>query len=106
VPRSHWWRAHCTGRTFIQADFNGDGTTDSADSNIWYQNSGRWLYTLVLADFNDDDVVNSEDYGIWSANNGQYGGREQGDADGNGFIDGNDLIIWQRQLGLQLDWEA
>ena len=48
-------------------------------------------------DFNGDGIVDGADLVIWQAKFGQSG---LGDADGDGFVDGRDFLIWQRNLRL------
>ncbi|MCA9234417.1 MAG: sulfatase-like hydrolase/transferase [Planctomycetales bacterium] len=58
--------------------------------------------TLILgADFNDDGAVNGADFLIWQRGLGQTGqtSNANGDADGNGVVDQNDLRIWSSQYG-------
>jgi hypothetical protein len=53
------------------------------------------------ADFNLDGVVDNKDLHVLMSNIGlQTGGTfEQGDTDGNGTVDGNDFLEWQRSFG-------
>jgi hypothetical protein len=48
------------------------------------------------ADFNHSRSVNSADLAVWK---GAYGANLNGNADGDSDTDGNDFLIWQRQLG-------
>jgi hypothetical protein len=50
----------------------------------------------LSADFNHDNKVDSADLAAWKTSFGVNAG---GDADGNGVTNGNDFLIWQRQLG-------
>lgn len=55
----------------------------------------------VPGDFNRDLLVNDADLDIWKANVGATGSLakvSQGDADGNGAIDGTDFLVWQRNV--------
>lgn len=51
------------------------------------------------ADFNLDGSVDDVDLGIWQTNYGleESGARETGDANGDGNVDGSDLLEWQQQ---------
>jgi T5SS/PEP-CTERM-associated repeat protein len=51
------------------------------------------------ADFNGDGVVNGLDRQIIQDNFGLGATFAQGDADFDGDVDGNDFLIWQRQIG-------
>jgi hypothetical protein len=50
----------------------------------------------LAGDFNDDTVVNGLDLAEWRAD---FGVDDGSDADGDLDSDGEDLLIWQRQLG-------
>ena len=54
---------------------------------------------IVPADFNSDGLVNAGDLNVWKQGFGQAGARNQGDADGDGFVTGADFLLWQRQAG-------
>lgn len=77
---------------------SGDGT--SAETFKFY-------VTSLPADFNHDNIVNSADQQIWSANFGTATGATQsmGDTDGDGDVDGNDFLEWQRELGMAINWQ-
>jgi hypothetical protein len=91
---------------FDGADYNGDGVTNSTDHAFWNQNYGLALNDLIFADFDANGIVNSLDLSIWSSNYGTTGTHADGDANGDGDIDGEDWIVVQRQIGLELDWVA
>jgi hypothetical protein len=59
-------------------------------------------YVSPYADFNLDGVVDVADADVLSSNMGTYSIAtfEQGDADGDGDVDGNDFLTWQREIGL------
>ncbi len=52
--------------------------------------------TYNVADFNQDGVVNAPDLAIWRT---AYRTTTAGNADGDGDTDGNDFLIWQRNVG-------
>jgi beta-glucanase (GH16 family) len=58
------------------------------------------LSTLSAADFNFDGTVDSADLAIWQTGYGMATGadREDGDANGDGAVDGRDYLLWQRQI--------
>lgn len=94
------------GRTFAQADYNGDGYTDSADNALWNANYGTDLTDLVFSDYNGDGIVNGSDYSIWSANYGTGDEHSEGDGNLDGAVDGQDYMLLSRHFGLELDWVA
>ncbi|HYO24145.1 MAG TPA: DNRLRE domain-containing protein [Lacipirellulaceae bacterium] len=60
----------------------------------------NFFLTAIPADFNNTNIVDSADNTIWSNNFGASGvGHNQGDANGDGFVNGSDFVIWQGQLG-------
>jgi hypothetical protein len=58
-------------------------------------------YVAPYADFNLDGVVDRLDNDVLSSNIGTYANAtfEQGDADGDGDVDGDDFLTWQREIG-------
>jgi beta-glucanase (GH16 family) len=52
------------------------------------------------ADFNLDGEVNASDLAMWQLGYGMSTGadRENGDADGDGDVDGRDFLAWQKQV--------
>ena len=55
---------------------------------------------LQPADFNHDDEVNGFDLDQWGVGYGatQQANNSQGDADGDGLVDGADFLVWQQQV--------
>jgi hypothetical protein len=97
------------GRTFQQADFTGDGYTDSPnDLSAWSSNSGRYLHDLIFADFNANGIVTLNADGFTLASNlGMTGAsHSDGDVDRDGDVDANDQAILLSQIGLAFDWVA
>jgi hypothetical protein len=58
-------------------------------------------YVAPYADFNLDGMVDRLDTDVLSSNIGTFANAtfEQGDADGDGDVDGNDFLAWQREIG-------
>ena len=95
-----------TGHIFIQADYNGDGITNSADRAFWQANYGMNLSSLfVAADFNGDWIVNSSDLRILAANydDNDPHSHEEGDADLDGDVDWDDYLFLLSQYGLEIN---
>ena len=52
-----------------------------------------------IADFNHANGVNGADLGILTTNFGTGSTNAQGNADGDTDVDGNDFLVWQRNVG-------
>lgn len=69
---------------------------------VIYQRSGEEVdyglawWTGNPADFDKNGVVNGADLGEWKSD---YGTSSESDADFDSDTDGNDLLVWQRNLG-------
>lgn len=89
---------------FTWGDVNATGTVNNADYNIVL---AEYLYVsfryLMFADFDGNGIVDFLDYKRWKDHFGQTGATfADGDADRNTSINGSDLLIIQRQLGLRI----
>jgi hypothetical protein len=62
----------------------------------WNSLSDQNIDAGLPSDFNDSGGVDGADLAVWKA---AFGVNANGDADGDGDTDGNDLMIWQRQVG-------
>jgi hypothetical protein len=51
---------------FIAGDYNGNGTVDAADYNLWKTNFGS--RTQLAADGNNNGIIDAGDYTIWRNN--------------------------------------
>ncbi len=60
------------------------------------------------ADFDSNGRVDAADLSLWRAGFGStaLAGRAQGDATGDGAVNGADFLVWQRQLGLGVATET
>lgn len=87
-----------TGYALFEIDLNSGALTHLGPSAIRQSALG---ITGLAADFNRDGTVTLEDLAIWHT----YAGTEtgalatQGDANGDGAVNGVDYLAWQRQLG-------
>jgi hypothetical protein len=52
------------------------------------------------SDYNNDLIVNDWDLYTWAANRGLGTLPSEGDGDRDGDVDGDDLLLWQREVGL------
>ncbi|MBN1853378.1 MAG: hypothetical protein JW829_11665, partial [Pirellulales bacterium] len=97
-------------QTNILADVDGNGVVEENDivRAEYYESHGRVLplKTLNNADYIDDEIVDVEDFNIWYYNFGTVYGASgvTGDADGDGDVDGNDFLFWQRSFGNESAW--
>lgn len=55
--------------------------------------------SFLDADFNQDGSVNGADLTAWKNGFGTGTTKAQGDANGDGRVDGSDFLAWQRQFG-------
>ena len=87
------------GNALTQGDADGNGTIDYADFLVWQAEMRPSPYSPP-ADFNRDGCVDSRDWLIWQTNFGNWPGggatKANGDANGDGLVDGLDLGQWQR----------
>jgi hypothetical protein len=68
----------------------------NAANGAWNSLDDQNIDAGLPSDFNNSTAVDGADLTIWK---GAYGTNANGDADGDGDSDGNDLMIWQRQVG-------
>lgn len=54
------------------------------------------IYGSHMGDFDLDKDVDNADLAIWSAGYGLGGGWSQGDANGDGLVNGADYLVWQK----------
>ncbi len=68
---------------------------------VQYGAQSVWLHVVndLAADFDNNGIVNAADLGVWRS---AQGSTAAGDADGDGDTDGNDFIVWQRQVNTRL----
>jgi hypothetical protein len=96
------------GQQYTIIDTQGGTVTGAFDTFHALALSGRWWDLSYLADkvilsvepitadFNGDGVVNGADLVVWQESQGL---NSSADADGDGDTDGRDFLIWQRQYG-------
>jgi hypothetical protein len=65
-------------------------------NGAWNSLSDQNIDAGLPSDFNNSGGVDGADLGAWKS---AYGVNANGDADGDGDTDGNDFVIWQRQVG-------
>ena len=96
------------GALFTDADFSGDGGVHSGDLNLlainWNENLQN---TWVLADIDGDFDVDGADLSFISGNIGMSNPTlADGDLNGDGVIDFEDLDLAFAEYGLDFDWVA
>ncbi len=97
-----------TGAAAIKNNLAGPVTIDyyevtSASGKLnptsWNSLSDQNIDAGLSADFNGNAAVNGQDLEAWRAGYGTGTTKAQGNADGDGDVDGNDFLLWQRQVG-------
>ncbi len=91
-----WQRGYgtTTSANFVDGDATLDGAVDANDLSVWQTTYGRDPSVPVAApsaDFIDDNVVTGADFLAWQ--------RGEGDANGDGLVNGDDLAVWEQQYG-------
>lgn len=100
-----------SGRTWGDADFNGDGNVDSGDLALmggnwnWSLRTTPWeepLWLVMPGDADRDGIVDGSDLSLMGGNWLLTGQRwETGDFNGDGTVDGGDLALmggyWRRE---------
>jgi hypothetical protein len=82
-------------------DADGPGGTPGGalSTTGWNSLSDQNLDAGLGADFNNSATVNDADLTVWKGGFGTGTTKAQGNADGDGDVDGNDFLTWQRQVG-------
>jgi hypothetical protein len=71
------------------------------DSALFIPTGSLKLFPLQHGDYNGDGSVNSADYDIWVANYGDSpADYYDGDGSGNGVVDSADFSVWRLHLGM------
>ncbi len=87
----------------LQYDLNGDTTVDELDIAEWLVQAGADPANaaatggnpFLAADFDLNGFVDGQDFIIWNGKKFTSTGKwSEGDANGDGFTDGQDFIIW------------
>jgi hypothetical protein len=94
-----------SGAEFGNGDFNGDGTVNMADYDIWEQNNGLNLTSVwIRGDLDGDRDVDQADVDElmdhWNLSGATWA---QGDLNGNGVVNEDDLDVMFAQFGLDLE---
>ena len=78
--------------------------SDSPGAVINVAGDAQFESGALATDFDLDGQVNKDDLTTWQANFGSTSStRQEGDASGNGLVDGADFLLWQRQFNQQAD---
>lgn len=77
------------------------GENDPGCCDFFHYKFDAFAHLAPYADFNVDGRVDRDDLDVLMANMGKRAEArfEQGDADGDGDVDGADFLTWQREIG-------
>jgi hypothetical protein len=77
------------------------GENDPVCCNHFKYKFDALAYLAPYGDFTLDGIVDKHDVEVLSSNIGTFANAtfEQGDADGDGDVDGDDFLAWQREIG-------
>ncbi len=99
------------GSEAAAGDGNGDGVIDGSDTNLGTDGNMLPLRGIGGADFGsttlgivEDEIVNGFDLTVWEQGFGTGGSGVAGDANGDGNVDGADLLFWQLEFGSFSAW--
>ncbi len=86
-----------SGGMGLQFDLNGDTAVDIADLNLWLEKAGTFNVggPYLPGDANLDGFVDGQDFIEW--NESKFAGAAawcSGDFNADGFVDGQDFILW------------
>jgi hypothetical protein len=86
-----------SGGMGLQFDLNGDTAIDMADLNLWLEEAGTFNVggPYLPGDANLDGFVDGQDFIEWNEN--KFTGTAawcSGDFNADGFVDGQDFILW------------
>ncbi len=87
----------------LPGDFDGTGTVDQGDYDVWRGSFGQNVTPYTLGDGNGDGIVNAADYTVWRNHLGQStgGAGAGGDITGPsaGVVDQADYVVWKAHFG-------
>jgi hypothetical protein len=84
---------------FYQIDSPAGAPGGALSPTGWNSLSDQNINAGLAADFNSNGQVNAADLTAWRGGFGTGTTKAQGNADGDGDVDGADFLTWQRQLG-------
>jgi hypothetical protein len=95
-----WQRGYAlTNQTHnTNGDANFDGFVDGADLVVFQLQYGTFESPVlaIKSDYDNNGMVDANDYLIWQENNGLTSASQaQGDATGDGIVNGRDLLAWE-----------
>ncbi|MBN1853679.1 MAG: M20/M25/M40 family metallo-hydrolase [Pirellulales bacterium] len=98
-PNYHRWSDSVDTQNYIDYAY----ATDMTRGVVGYLSTAAVVVSFLDSDFNQDGTVNSDDLLVWQAGFGIENGVApvSGDANGDTNVDGHDFLIWQQQLGLE-----
>jgi hypothetical protein len=84
------------------------GQNDPPCCDFFNYRLDAYAHLAPFADFNFDGTVDTADYTMWRNHLGMTSGAtlEQGDADGDGDVDAADYAVWREDRGMVIDMSA
>jgi hypothetical protein len=96
------WKISYTGNiTWTDADNSALSSITGPGTGVDVVLIGDSSVTIAVndADFDNNGLVDGKDFLLWQRGQGGAGNNSQGDANGDGQVNGADLTIWKTQFG-------
>ncbi len=79
----------------LPADANQDGAIDAADYTVWRDHQPSQSSNSQSGDFDGGGTVDQLDYQLWKQSFGQIGSNLPADANQDGTVDAGDYTVWR-----------